>query len=81
MVADGPVEQVKAAAGMTVVRFRAAPGVEIEGAHPDGAYLRILTREGGATVDRLVRAGVPLADLEVRSLTLEEALAARGEGR
>jgi ABC-2 type transport system ATP-binding protein len=77
VVADGTVDQVKAGAGMTVVRFRAAPGLEVDGAERDGEWLRILTSEGGATVDRLVRAGVPLADLEVRSLTLEEALDAR----
>ena len=65
---------------MTVVRFRAAPGLDVDGAERDGAYLRILTPDGGATVDRLVRAGVPLAELEVRPLTLEEALAARGAG-
>jgi ABC-2 type transport system ATP-binding protein len=81
VVADGAVEEVKSAAGMTVVRFRAVPGMEIDGAQADGAYVRILSREGGATVDRLLRAGVPLIDLEVRGLTLEEALAARRSRR
>ncbi len=81
VVADGTVNEVKAGAGMTLVRFRATPGLEVAGAERDGAYLRILTSEGGATVDRLVRAGVPLAELEVRAVTLEEALDARGARR
>jgi ABC-2 type transport system ATP-binding protein len=78
VVADGPVGQVKAAAGLTVVRFRASSGLEIEGAERDGAHLRLLTPDGGKTVEELVRTGVPLVDLEVRPLTLEEALEARG---
>jgi ABC-2 type transport system ATP-binding protein len=76
-VAEGPVEQIKAAAGLIRVSFRAAPGVAVAGARRDGPYLRLLTRDGGATVEQLVRAGVPLAGLEVRPLTLEEALASR----
>jgi ABC-2 type transport system ATP-binding protein len=78
IVADAAVGEVKDAAGMTVVRFRAAPGVAIEGAVRDGELVRLLVRDAGATVARLVRDGVPLVDLEVRPLTLEEALAARG---
>jgi ABC-2 type transport system ATP-binding protein len=78
VVVDGTVGQVKAEAGMTLVRFRTGPGLEVAGAERDGAYLRILTSDAGATLDRLVRAGVPLAELEVRAVTLEEALEARG---
>jgi hypothetical protein len=43
--------------------------------------VRILTGDAGATVERLVGAKVPLVDLEVRPLTLEEAIAARGSER
>ena len=43
VVADGTVGEVKADAGMTLVRFRAVPGLDIAGAERDGAYLRILT--------------------------------------
>ena len=62
---------------MTVVRFRAAPEIAVAGADRDGDYLHILTRDGGVEVERLVRAGIPLTELEVRPLTLEEALPPR----
>jgi ABC-2 type transport system ATP-binding protein len=81
VVADGSLSEVKASAGMTVVRMRSVPGAEIEGAHPDGDFVRLLVADGGAAVRRLVLDGVPLVDLEVRPLTLEEALAARGDVR
>ena len=74
VVADGLVAHLKAAAGLTVVRFRAPPGTDVEGAEREGPYVRILTRDGGVEVERLVRRGVSLVDLEVRPLTLEEAL-------
>jgi ABC-2 type transport system ATP-binding protein len=77
IVADGSVADVKAAAGLTVVRFRAASGVVVDGSEREGEFVRILTRDGGAEVDRLVRAGIPLTDLEVRPLTLDEALPPR----
>jgi len=78
VVADSPVAEIKARGGMTVVRLRAVPGVTIEGARPDGEFVRLLVSDGGAAVRRLVLEGVPLVDLEVRPLTLEEALAAPG---
>jgi ABC-2 type transport system ATP-binding protein len=78
VVADGPVAELKARAGLTIVRLRAVPGVEIEGARPDGEFVRLLVPDGGVAVRRLVQDGVPLVDLEVRPLTLEEALAAQG---
>ncbi len=80
VVADGLVAHLKAAAGLTVVRFRAPPGTDVEGAEREGPYVRILTRDGGVEVERLVRRGVSLVDLEVRPLTLEEALSARSRG-
>ena len=77
IAADGTVTEIKAEAGLTRVSFRAASGVTVDGAVRDGPYLRLLARDGGAAVERLVRQGVPLVDLEVRPLTLEEALGAR----
>jgi ABC-2 type transport system ATP-binding protein len=78
IVADGSVEQIKKTAGLTRVAFRAPPGLMVPGAEREGAFLRLFTRDGGEAVERLVRSGVPLVELEVRPLTLEEALAARG---
>ncbi len=77
IAADGPVGAVKAAAGFTVIRFSAARDRVIEGGERDGDFVRIFTRDAGAALERLVRAGVPLTELEVRPLTLDEALAAR----
>ena len=79
VVADGSIVRIKAAAGATRVSFRAPSGTEIEGAVREGARLTLVTPDGGATVTALVRAGVPLEELEVRRLTLEEALAAGGQ--
>ena len=80
VVADGPLADLKAAAGRTLVRFRASPGIELERAERDGEHLRLLVPDGGRAVVDLVRAGVPLDDLEVRPLTLDEALASRRLG-
>jgi ABC-2 type transport system ATP-binding protein len=77
IVADGTVAEIKAEAGLTRISFRAATEVTVDGAVRDGAFLRLLARDGGAVVEQLVREGVPLVDLEVRPLTLEEALTAR----
>jgi ABC-2 type transport system ATP-binding protein len=81
IVADGTVESIKAAAGLTAVTFRAPPDALIEGAERDGHLARILTDDGGATVSRLVRQSIPLVDLEVRPLTLEESVAVLGRKR
>ena len=78
VVTDGSVASIKAGAGLTRVTFRAPPGVTIEGAERDGTLVRILATDAGAVVARLVRENVELLDLEVRPLTLEEAIAARG---
>lgn len=78
VVTDGSVASIKAGAGLTRLTFRAPPEVTIEGAERDGAIVRILTSDAGAVVERLVRENVRLDDLEVRPLTLEEAIAARG---
>jgi ABC-2 type transport system ATP-binding protein len=81
IVSDEPVAELKAAAGLTLVRFLADPAVRVDGAERDGDSLRLLVRDGAATVAELVRAGIPLAGLEVRTLTLEEALASRSVRR
>lgn len=79
IVADGSVTAIKAAAGLTRVRFRLPcrefswPGAECEGDH-----VRLLVQDAGESIGRLVRAGVPLDELEVRPVTLEEALAVIG---
>lgn len=80
LVAEGMVGELKAAAGTMVVRFRALPGIAVPGAVRDGDLLVLHTRDSGAEVTRLVQAGLRLVDLEVRPLTLEEALAARRSG-
>ncbi len=81
IVADGSVAEIKRAAGLTRVRFRAPPGMTVDGAVRDGPFVRILATDGGEVVTRLVQSGVPLDDLEVRPLTLEEALALRSADR
>ncbi|HUB76266.1 MAG TPA: ABC transporter ATP-binding protein [Solirubrobacteraceae bacterium] len=68
IVADGATDAIKAAAGMTAVTYRDAAG----------RRQRLLVQDGGAVVAGLVRAGVRLEHLEVRPLTLEEAIAHRG---
>jgi ABC-2 type transport system ATP-binding protein len=77
VVADGSVASIKSAAGLARVSFRAQPGFGLDGAQRDGERVFILAGDAGGTVAKLVRQGVPLVDLEVRPLTLEEAIAAR----
>jgi ABC-2 type transport system ATP-binding protein len=82
IVADGTIAEVKTASGLTVVRVRAGPDAELaveglEGIERDGAYLRLVCRDGAEAVQRLESAGIPLRELEVRPMTLEEALVAR----
>jgi ABC-2 type transport system ATP-binding protein len=81
VVAHGTIAEIKAAAGLTRISFRAPPGVDVDGAHRDGAFVRLLVPDAGAVVTRLVERGVPLVDLEVRPLTLEEALVVRSARR
>ena len=75
VAADGAIAALKAAAGTFVVRFLADDGVPVAGATRDGPFLELRTRDSRATVECLLRAGVLLEGLEVRLLTLEEALA------
>jgi ABC-2 type transport system ATP-binding protein len=67
VVAAGGVAEVKATAGLTRVSHRANGGGLV---HAD-------VGDAGAYVEELVRRGTPLVDLEVRPLTLEEALMLR----
>jgi len=79
VVADGGVAEIRRSAGLTRVSFRAPRSFTLEGAVQDGEAIRADVRDAGSLVEQLVRRGVPLVDLEVRPLTLEEALAARRE--
>jgi ABC-2 type transport system ATP-binding protein len=71
IIADGSVAEIKAAAGLTRVSYR----------DYEDKLVQIDARKGGPVVEDLVRRGVPLVDLEVRPLSLEEALAAREASR
>jgi len=74
VVTAGTVAEIKAAAGLTRVSFRAPSRLDLKDAERDGDRVHFAVSDGGALVARLVRQGVQLADLEVRPLTLEEAL-------
>jgi ABC-2 type transport system ATP-binding protein len=75
VVADGSVAEVKLRAGGARIRFRATEAPAVDGARLDEGWAVIETAEdAGAVVQRLVAAGIALPELEVRSLTLVEAL-------
>jgi ABC-2 type transport system ATP-binding protein len=76
VVADGSVDELKRAAGLTRVSFRVSQQLELPGAVHDGETIRADVEDAGAFVAALVRRGVELAALEVRPLTLEEAIVA-----
>lgn len=69
-VDEGTVGEIKRAAGLTRVSFRS----------PDGPFSEDVG-DAGAFVASLVRRGVRLEELEVRPLTLEEAIARRTSAR
>jgi len=75
VVAAAALDEIKARAGLTSVAFRANGPLPLDGAVRDGERVRFAVRDAGLLVARLVRAGVSLEGLEVRPLTLEEALA------
>jgi hypothetical protein len=77
IVAEGKVAALKGSAGLTRISF-AAPGNGFawEGAERIGDRIAVLVRDAGVEVGRLVRHGVPLRELEVRPVTLEEAVTA-----
>jgi ABC-2 type transport system ATP-binding protein len=75
VVADGSVAEITATAGLARIRFRAPRGGMPAGrARRDGDYVVVVADDAGAAVTQLVLDGVPLVDLEVRPVTLEEAL-------
>jgi len=77
IVAEGAVAAIKRSAGLARISF-AAPtnGFAWAGADREGDRVAILVRDAGGEIARLVRQGVPLHDLEVRPVTLEEAVTA-----
>jgi ABC-2 type transport system ATP-binding protein len=74
VVADGSVADVRRRAGGMLVRFRAGERPLPDGARWDGDYAVIECADAGAAVRGLVLAEVPLSELEVRPLSLEEAI-------
>jgi hypothetical protein len=75
VVADSDISAVKAAGGLTRVRFRTSRSdIAVDRARREGDHLHVLVRDAGAVVTDLVRCGVALDDLEVRPASLEEAL-------
>jgi ABC-2 type transport system ATP-binding protein len=77
VVEDGTIAEIKHAAGLTRVSFRAPPGVALDGIRRDGEVARADVEDAGAFVASLVGRGIRLEELEVRPLSLEEAIAAR----
>jgi ABC-2 type transport system ATP-binding protein len=79
VVSDGSPAELRARAGLTRVSFSGskAPRAFADARCADGT-VAIDVADAGETVARLVRAGVSLPALEVRPLTLAEALAALG---
>jgi ABC-2 type transport system ATP-binding protein len=77
VVEDGTITAIKRATGLTRVSFRAPPGLAIDGVRCDGDLARADVEDAGAFVTALVCRGVPLVELEVRPLSLDEAIIAR----
>jgi ABC-2 type transport system ATP-binding protein len=80
VVAHGSVDEVRRRAGGARIRFRLDGLPPPRGAVVDNGYALLETDDPGRTVRELVLAGVPLPELEVRPLTLAEALARIGGG-
>ncbi|HSP72580.1 MAG TPA: ABC transporter ATP-binding protein [Gaiellaceae bacterium] len=79
VAAHGSVAEITARAGLALVRFRAPPGplpAWLDAAFADDGRVAVRAADPGALVRDLVHECVPLDDLEVRPLALEEALAA-----
>lgn len=82
VVADGPLDGVRAAAGATRVRFRADGAAPHPEARLVDGWAVVDTDDPERVVRELVDARVPLPELEVRRLALGEALdALTGEPR
>ncbi|HXH87235.1 MAG TPA: ABC transporter ATP-binding protein [Gaiellaceae bacterium] len=76
VVKQGTVEEIRSSSGFGRVRFKAEPLPDDLGGRVvlDGDTITVYTAEPSETVRRLVRAGARLDRLEVRSLSLEDAL-------
>ena len=85
VVAEGSVSEIKSRAGRTRVSFavprEAALPTWLQARPGRNGRVAVDTDDAGDLVERLVRARVPLAGLEVRPLDLAEALDALLEGR
>ncbi len=80
IITDGPVAEVKRAAGLTRIGFRRPESPFVHpGAVVEDGRVRLLAADAGATVAQLVREGISLVDLEVRPASLQEALDALRE--
>jgi ABC-2 type transport system ATP-binding protein len=73
VVADGPPAEVKRRAGGARIHYR-----NTAAGSTDDEWITVAAVDAGAEVRRLVLSGERLEDLEVRPLTLEEALDALG---
>jgi len=79
VVSDGTPGELRARAGLTRVSYRGSHAPSgLPGARWADGRVTVDVPDAGETVARLVHAGVPLPELEVRPLTLAEALAALG---
>jgi len=76
VVKQGTVDEIRSSSGSGRVRFKAEPLPDDLGGRVvlDGDTITVYTAEPSETVRRLVRAGARLDRLEVRSLSLEDAL-------
>jgi len=74
IMTSGDVEHVKRQAGGARIRYLADGAPAPDGAHVVDGWIELDTHDAGAAVRRLVAGGARLDGLEVRSLTLEEAL-------
>jgi ABC-2 type transport system ATP-binding protein len=85
LIAEGTVAQIKARVGLRQVRFAAAELPPLEGVsrlEREGSTFTLYTPDADAVVRQLVRENVAFSNLEVRSVSLEEAFVAlTGEPR
>jgi ABC-2 type transport system ATP-binding protein len=81
VVADGTPAEVKNRAGATRIRYRANGWPPPVGATVSDGWVTLDVPEPGVAIRQLVDAGRALGQLEVRPLTLEEALATSAVGR
>src|SRR5207237_487597 len=76
IVAQGSPAEIRGVAGLRRVRVRAGalpPLPDVVRARSDAGLWSLDVRDAGAVVEALVRARVPLRELEVAPLSLEEA--------